>query len=139
MKLESYGIHGNLFSWMKSFLTKRVQAVIFEGATSPPSPVTSSVPQGSVLGSLLFLTYINDLPNGLTSTVKLFADDTLLYGVVVDVSDCDNLQDDLNKLEIWQPEWQIQFILQSATSSASQISKDLLNGHTFSVDPNLNK
>ena len=109
MKLERYGIHGNLLSWMESFLTKRVQTVICKGATSPSSPVTSGVPQGSVLGPLLFLTYINDLPNGLTSTVKLFADDTLLYGVVVDDSDCDNLQDDLNKLEIWQHEWQMQF------------------------------
>ena len=99
MKLERYGIHGNLLSWMESFLTKRVQSVICEGATSTSSPVTSGVPQGSVLGPLLFLTYINDLPNCLTSTVKLFADDTLLYGVVVEDSDCDNLQDDLNKLE----------------------------------------
>ena len=106
---KRYGIHGNLLSWMESFLTKRVQTVISEGATSTSSPVTSGVPQGSVLGPLLFLTYINDLPNGLTSTVKLFADDTLLYGVVVEDSDCDNLQDDLNKLEIWQNEWQMQF------------------------------
>ena len=109
MKLKRYGIHGNLLSWMESFLTKRVQTVICEGGTSTSSPVTSGVPQGSVLGPLLFLTYINDLPNGLTSTVKLFADDTLLYGVVVEDSDCDNLQDDLNKLEIWQNEWQMQF------------------------------
>ena len=84
MKLERNGIHGNLLSWMESFLNKRVQTVICEGATSTSYPVTSGVPQGSVLGPLLFLTYINDLPNGLTSTVKLFADDTLLYGVVVE-------------------------------------------------------
>ena len=109
MKLECYGIHGNLLSWMESFLTKRVQSVICEGATSPSSAVTSGVPQGSVLGPLLFLTYINDLPNGLTSTVKLFANYTLLYRVVVEDSDCDNLRGDLNKLEIWQHEWQIQF------------------------------
>jgi len=109
LKLERYGIHGNHLSWMESFLTKRVQTVICEGATSTSSPVTSGVPQGSVLGPLLFLTYINDLPNGLASTFKLFADDTLLYGVVVDDSDYDNLQDDLNKLEIWQNEWQMEF------------------------------
>ena len=108
-KLEHYGIRGNLLSWMESFLTKRVQTVVCEGATSSASPVTSGVPQGTVLGPLLFLTYINDLPNGLTSKVKLFADDTLLYGMVVDDSDCDKLQDDLSKLEHWQHLWQMEF------------------------------
>ena len=80
MRMERYGIHGNLLSWMESLLTKRVQTVICEGATSPSSPVTPGVPQGSVLGPLLFLKYIN----GLTSTVKLFDNDTLLYGLVVE-------------------------------------------------------
>ena len=84
---------------MESFLTKRVQTVICEGATSTSSPVTSGVPQSLVLGLLLFLTYISDLPNSLTSAVKLFAYDTLLYGVVVEDSVCDHLQDDLNKLK----------------------------------------
>ena len=133
MKLKRYGIHGNLLSWMESFLTKRVQTVISEGATSTSSPVTSGVPQGSVLGLLLFLTYINDLPNGLTSTVKLFADDTLLYGVVVEDSDCDNLQDNLKM------SGRCNLILLNATSSAFQMSKDLLNGHIFSEGPNSNK
>ena len=96
-------------------------------------------PQGSVLGPLLFLTYISDLPNGLTSTVKLFADDTLLYGVVVEDSDCNNLQDDLNKLEIWQNEWQMQFNPSKCNIICISNSKDLLNGHIFSVGPNANK
>lgn len=60
VKLELYGIHGNLFSWMESFLTRRVQTVICEGATSSSAPVTSGEPQKSVLGTL-FLTDINDL------------------------------------------------------------------------------
>ena len=69
---------------MESFLTNRVQTVVCEGATSSAPPVTSRVPQGTVLGPLLPPIYINDLPNGLTSSVKLFADNTLLYGMVVD-------------------------------------------------------
>ena len=93
--------------------------------------MTSGVPRGSVLGPLLFLTYINDLPNGLTSTVKLFADNTLFHGVVVEDSDCDNLRDDLNKLEIWQLEWQMQFNPSKCSIICIQISKVLLNGHTF--------
>lgn len=74
-----------------------MQSVVCEGATSSPAAVISGVPQGTVLGLLLFLTYINDLPDGLASTVKLFADDTLLYGVVVEDADCDHLHDDLHK------------------------------------------
>ena len=101
--------------------------------------MTSGVPRGSVLSPLLFLTYINDLPNGLTFTVKLFADDTLFYEVVVENSDSDNLRDDLNKLEIWQLEWQMQFNPSNCSIICIQISKVLLNGHTFSVGPNSNK
>ena len=84
--------------------------------------MTSGVPRGSVLSPLLFLTYINDLPNGLTSTVKLFADDTLFYEVVVEDSDSDNLRDDLNKLEIWQLEWQLQFNPSKCSIICIQIS-----------------
>lgn len=137
MKLERYGIHGNLLSWMESSLTKRVQTVICEGATSTSSPVTSGVPQGSVLGPLLFLTYVNELPNGLTSTGKLFADDTLLYGVVVEDSDCDNLQDDLNKLEIWQNE--IQFNPSKCSIICISNKERPPQRSYFFVGPNSNK
>ena len=61
----------------------------------------SEVLQGAVLGPLLFLLYINDLPDNLQFSVKLFADDALLYGVIANDRDCDHLQDDLQKLERW--------------------------------------
>ena len=66
---------GPLSSWIESFLAERTQQVVINGSASKPIQVTSGVPQGTVLGPLLFLLYINDLPNNLTSNVRLFADD----------------------------------------------------------------
>ena len=71
--------------------------------------VASGVPQGTVLALLLFLTYINDLPDLLSSSVRLFADDALLFGVITDKFGCDVLQDDLYKLELWQEKGQMKF------------------------------
>ena len=71
--------------------------------------MTSGVPQGTVLGPLLFLLDINNLHETLGSSVKVFADDALLYGVITNDADCDLLQDDLQKLEQWQNQWQMQF------------------------------
>ena len=101
-KLQHYGIQGKLLCWFESFPTQRSQSAVCEGKSSTSSPVKSGVPQGTVLGPLLFLLYINDLPDNLQSSVKLFADDTLLYGVIASDTDCDHLQDDLWKLEQWQ-------------------------------------
>ena len=75
-KLQNYGIEGKLFSLIKSFLSGRYQRVILNGQTSNWKIVSAGVPQGSILGPLLFLIYINDISVGLKSTVKLFADDT---------------------------------------------------------------
>ena len=75
-KLESYGIGGNLLSWIISFLTDRTQEVIVNGITSSTQPVLSGIPQGSVLGPLLFVIYINDLPDNLKSPSLMFAVDT---------------------------------------------------------------
>ena len=74
-------------------------------------PVTSGVPQGSVLGPCLFLLYINDLAQGLDSTVRLFADDTIAYMVIGDTSDSLRLQQDLDRLAHWEGIWQMQFHL----------------------------
>ena len=70
---------------------------------------TSGVPQGSVLGPCLFLHYINDLPEGIGSTVRLFADDTVMYLTIASQTDSHKLQTDLNNLAKWEKRWQMQF------------------------------
>ena len=102
LKLRSLGICGNLLKWLRFFLTQRKQRVVINGAYSDWVDVTSGVPQGTVLGPLLFLLYVNDLDSVVKySTIKLFADDVLLYAPVSSIKDCSALQDDLaaNKCE----------------------------------------
>ena len=79
-KLSLYGIHGPILCWIEAFLTDQVQGVVVEGFRSPVGKVLSGVPQGIVLGPLLFLLHINDLPSVITSQIRLFADDCLIYG-----------------------------------------------------------
>ena len=78
-KLDHYGIRGKTGEWIKTFLSDRSQSVVIEGESSDKIPVESGVPQGSVLDPSLFLFYINDMPEGITSKVRLFADDTIAY------------------------------------------------------------
>ena len=108
-KLHHYGIKGKTNRWINSFLSGRGQCVVVEGETSDTVPVESGVPQGSVLGPSLFLFYINDMPCGLTSRVRLFADDTIAYLTITSDPDCDKLQEDLNKLAHWEDTWLMKF------------------------------
>ena len=78
------------------------EASVLDGKSSSAAPVTSGVPQGTVLGPLLFLVYINDLPSRVSSSVRLFADDCLLYRVIKDHQDADLLQTDLDQLQEWE-------------------------------------
>ena len=106
LRLESLGIHGNLLSWLNSFLTKRYQRVVVNGSFSEWLPVRSGVPQGSVLGPLLFLLYVDELRKvSQHSIIKLFADDIALYKEIVSSNDCKLLQDDLTAIFEWCKKW----------------------------------
>ena len=104
-KLEVCGISGALLKWFKSFLCDRRQRVVVNGSTSDWSPVLSGVPQGSVLGPLLFILYLNDLPNNLQCIVKMFADDVAIYKSIATREDCDLLQRDLSLISSWCQDW----------------------------------
>ena len=108
-KLHHYGMRGMTLEWAKSFLSSRTQEVILEGKKSSPVPMTSGVPQGSVLAPILFLCCINDLPNQVSSTVRLFADDFLLYHNINTAHDAETLQEDIDKLQTVEADWLMEF------------------------------
>ena len=108
-KLRSYGIHGNLLNWIQSFLEGRQQRVVINGQYSSWREVTSGIPQGSVLGPLLFVIYINDLPDTVLSRVFLFADDTKIYRQILSQQDHFTFQDDITKLQEWADKWLLRF------------------------------
>ena len=108
-KLDYYGIRGSTHNWITSWLSGHFQKVVLDGQASDPVPVLSGVPQGSVLGPVLFLIFINDLPENIRSSVRLFADDCALYRNIESPTDCQILQDDLNRLAQWEADWQMKF------------------------------
>ena len=97
-KLTSYGITGNTQNWIKSFLSNRKQRVSVNGALSDITDVTSGVPQDSVLGPVLFLLYINDINGNIKSSIRLFADDSIIYRKISSKTDHEILQTDLSQL-----------------------------------------
>ena len=102
-KLSSMGIGDSLHQWIRSFLSDRKQSVLVDGEASAPAAVLSGVPQGTVLGPLLFLVYINDISDGLSpgTIIRLFADDSLIYRIIESIKDAEILQKDLTALETW--------------------------------------
>ncbi|CAB3996921.1 RNA-directed DNA polymerase from mobile element jockey [Paramuricea clavata] len=101
-KLQQYNIGGPLLQWFTSYLHDCQQRVTTLGATSSKKTVCSGVPQGSILGPILFLLYVNDLPDAVTnSTVACFADDTKIFRRIDSITDAMLLQDDINNLQSW--------------------------------------
>lgn len=109
LKLEQYGVRDNIVCWLQNFLMTRSMQVVVNNRSSKSAHVQSGVPQGTVLGPLLFLTYINDLPSQVSSTVRLFADDCLIYRTIKSTQDRDALQADLDSLSIWAEKWDMDF------------------------------
>ena len=108
-KLKSIGISGNFLNLFKHYLTDRSQRVLLNGQSSNWQPILAGVTEGSILGPLFFLIYINDLPDGLKSNVKLFADDTSLFSVVKNKESASDLTNDLDMISKWAYNWKMSF------------------------------
>ena len=109
-KIKSFRIYDTPLKLIEKFVSNIYQRVVLNGQSSSWTVVSAGVPQGSVLGPLFFLMYFNDLICGLSSTTKLFADDTSLFSVVYDITQSTNeLNDDLAKLSNWASQWKMSF------------------------------
>ena len=116
--MSKYGITNQTLNWIRAFLQQRSQRVVIRGSTSESFAVTSGVPQGSVLGPILFLIFINDLPLEIISPLSLFADDSKVFSrIVADKNkkkgQAENgnvlLQKDLNSIASWAKKWKMEF------------------------------
>ena len=111
LKLHHYGIRGSLLQWYTDYLSNRKQCTVLQGVTSAPLSVISGVPQGSILGPLLFLVYINDLLSVVDNEtiISLFADISKCHRTISSVADCNGLQDDLDTMVEWSKAWRLRF------------------------------
>ena len=108
-KLSHMGIMGQNLNWISAFLTHCTQRVVLNGSKSIWAPVESGVPQGTVLVPLLFSLYINDITESITSDIRLFADDCILYRCISSIGDCIALQHDIDTLLAWSNTWKMHF------------------------------
>ena len=109
-KLKSFGVSGSLLSLLRNFLSGRFQRVVLNGQTSEWRRIEAGVPQGSILGPLLFLIFINNLPENLESKPKVFADDTSLFSIIIDQQrSSEELNRDLVRISEWAYQWKMSF------------------------------
>ena len=109
IKLQYDGIAGDTFDWIMAFLSDRKQSVIVDGSQSSWRDVSSGVPQGSVIGLTLFLIFINDIQDNIKSSLRLFADDCVVYREIATDDDYHLLQQVLLQLSSWSATWQMKF------------------------------
>ncbi|XP_065672152.1 uncharacterized protein LOC136089977 [Hydra vulgaris] len=125
LKLNAYGIKGKFLNWIEAFLNNRIQRVVQGEAVSTWKKVSSGVPQGSILGPFLFITYINDLPEKIKNMVKIYADDTKILSAVYSIEDAKLVQRDLNIIEDWSEKWLIK--LNESKCVVMQYGKNNIN------------
>ena len=133
LKLSRYGVSGKLLQWFESYLGGRGQRCLVHCFTSSRSPVPSGVPQGSILGPLLFLVYVNDLPPVIQNRIALFADDSKCSSVIESLQDCESLQKDLDSLHGWSDNWHLKF-----NTSKCEVLTVTRKRHPFRYDYKLN-
>ena len=126
-KLETYGETDNLLNWIHSFLTGRKHRVCVGGTFSMWADVISGIPQGSVLGSLLFVLFINDLPETIKNNtdIYLFADDTKIFRAIYNDDDCQKLQEDLDSLYSWTNDSLLKFHPQKCTHMRASLRQNV--------------
>ncbi len=109
VKVKQLGIIGKVHNWIENCLNDRKQRVVINGSASDWVPVISGVPQGSVLGPVLFIIYINDIDLGLNNFIAKFADDTKIGNSAISDLDRQSLQEDLRKISAWCDRWEMPF------------------------------
>ena len=122
-KLDHYGVRGSTLNWIRNFLTDRVQQVTVEGATSDSIQFLNGVPQGTVLGPMLFFVFINELQDCDQSRIRLFTDDCILYRCMKDQNDCAILLNDLNNLTAREKKWGMAFHPEKHSAISHQIKE----------------
>ena len=136
MKLQQYGIRGQILEWLSDFLLERYQPVVLEGESANWTKVSSGVPPGSIVQPIVFLLYVNDIPENLSCASEMFADDTLLFnsGNPSDVSS--PIQDSLSQISDWCNEWLLRINpvkCESMRITRSGSSNTLLLQHQFHI------
>ena len=111
LQLKCHGINGEILEWIENWLLGRQQRVLLNGCRSEWKEVLSGVPQGSVLGPLLFLIFVNSIEDGVKSAVLKFADDLKVFRTIESAHDQEVFQSDLNRLLEWSEKWQMKFNL----------------------------